>query len=482
MPESQLNWPSTLYLGGRSYLSPPTKHHVGIVDSDDDHIPDILDTLPIITNASTDGSNSATGTLAMSGTCGVTTLDNPSGGNDITICTISSAYYRINGGEQISITEPDDGAYGGYTEDFAISLNHLFKGTYTIDVYTVNSVGNVSAAQRFTFTSTLTPPDLVITKTHAGDFTQGQKNVPYSIIVSNAGVDGTPTYGKVTLVDNLPAGMTYANFSGDGWTLDSSSTPSRPKFTRSDPLGKDASYPTLTLYVDVAVDRTKTTNFSLTNVAIVSGGGEVNTVNDTATNLTTILPPADLTITKTHTGTFTQGDHGRTFTIIVSNNNAGSTVEPVTVVDVLPAGLHAVSMSGSGWTVDLATMTATRSDLLPGMSSYPALTVTVDVDMNATGTLTNLATVSGGGELITSNDNAADSVSIIPLLGFTPERIRAAYGIDQIEADGTGQTVAIVVPYRVSSIISDLQRFSSQFDAGPIQLSRRNPHRRAAHF
>src|SRR4051794_8906826 len=50
----------------------------------------------------------------------------------------------------------------------------------------------------------------------------------------------------------------------------------------------------------------------VTNTATVSGGGETNTTNDAASNATTILQVPDLTITKTHTGNFTQGQVGAT--------------------------------------------------------------------------------------------------------------------------------------------------------------------------
>ena len=58
---------------------------------------------------------------------------------------------------------------------------------------------------------------------------------------------------------------------------------------------------------------------SVTNTATVAGGGETNTANDTATDPTTITGVADLTITKTHTGNFHQGDSADTYTITVSN-------------------------------------------------------------------------------------------------------------------------------------------------------------------
>ena len=168
----------------------------------------------------------------------------------------------------------------------------------------------------------------------------------------------------------------------------------------------------MTLFVAVARDLTITSPYTVTNKAVVSGGGEFNLLNDTALDATIIEPPADLTISKSHTGVFTQGDSGDTYTITVSNASPGSTIGAVTVVDALPAGLRAKAMSGTGWTVNLSTLTATRSDALAGLASYPPLTVTVDVDLNAPATVTNVATVSGGLETITTNDTASDPTDI----------------------------------------------------------------------
>ena len=69
-------------------------------------------------------------------------------------------------------------------------------------------------------------------------------------------------------------------------------------------------------------------------------------------------------------------------------------------------------MTGSGWTVNLSTLTATRSDLLAAGGSYPPLTVTVNVAANAAASVTNTATVSGGGEINTANDTASDVIAI----------------------------------------------------------------------
>ncbi len=64
----------------------------------------------------------------------------------------------------------------------------------------------------------------------------------------------------------------------------------------------------------------------MTNTATVSGGGETNTANDTATDVTAISVAGvpDLTLTKTHAGTFTQGQTGATYTLTVSNSGTGA--------------------------------------------------------------------------------------------------------------------------------------------------------------
>ena len=59
-------------------------------------------------------------------------------------------------------------------------------------------------------------PNLGITKTHAGNFTQGQTGATYSLAVSNAGTG--PTSGTVTVTDTLPTGLTATAIAGTGWS------------------------------------------------------------------------------------------------------------------------------------------------------------------------------------------------------------------------------------------------------------------------
>src|SRR2546423_88485 len=115
------------------------------------------------------------------------------------------------------------------------------------------------------------------------------------------------------MTDTLPAGLTSRAMSGTGWSC----TLATLTCTRSDALAAGASYAAITVTVDVATSAPT----SVSNSATVSGGGEMNTANDTATDPTVISPAGapDLTITKTHAGNFTQGQTGASYALTASN-------------------------------------------------------------------------------------------------------------------------------------------------------------------
>jgi len=103
-----------------------------------------------------------------------------------------------------------------------------------------------------------------------------------------------------------------------------------------------------------------------------------------------------------------------TYSITVGNSGNGPTSGTVTVTDTIPTGLTATAMAGSGWTCTQPAGPCTRSDVLPAGGTYSAITVTVNVAGNAPASVTNTATVSGGGETNTANDTATDPTTILP--------------------------------------------------------------------
>jgi len=245
-------------------------------------------------------------------------------------------------------------------------------------------------------------PDLTVTKTHTGDFTQGDTGKTYTITVTNSGAG--PTDGAVSVTDTLPFGLTATAMTGSGWTCSHLTV----SCTRNDVLAAGASYPPVTLTVKVS----SSTPSSVTNTVTVAGGYELNTLNSSASDPTTIIPITDLTITKTHPGSFAQGATGKTYTITVRNAGGVPSAGTVTVTDALPAGLTATAISGTGWTCTLGSLSCTRSDVLGSGSNYPAIMVTVNVAANASTQVVNTATVSGGGDSIVTNNTASDTTTV----------------------------------------------------------------------
>jgi uncharacterized repeat protein (TIGR01451 family) len=123
-------------------------------------------------------------------------------------------------------------------------------------------------------------------------------------------------------------------------------------------------------------------------------------------------PLPDLRLTKTHGGAFIRGQTGATYALTVSNIGSASSVGTVTVTDALPAGLTATGVSGSGWNCTLAPLSCTRSDGLAAASSYAPIALTVSVAGDAPASVTNTASVSGGGEVNAGNDAASDLTPI----------------------------------------------------------------------
>jgi uncharacterized repeat protein (TIGR01451 family) len=244
------------------------------------------------------------------------------------------------------------------------------------------------------------PVQLAITKSHSGNFSPGQVGATYTVTVSNVGT--APTSGTVTVTDAPPTGLTITGLSGTGWIC----TLGTLSCQRSDALTAGGSYPPITVTVNVASNAPT----SVTNSATVSGGGDPSP--HTANDPTTVTPLPDLTITKTHSGNFTQGQIGATYTLVVSNIGGAPTSGTVTVNDTLPTGFTATGFAGSGWTCTLSPLSCQRADALGSAGSYPSITLAVNVASDAPSSATNTATVSGGGD-VTSGNNTANDLTVI---------------------------------------------------------------------
>ena len=123
-----------------------------------------------------------------------------------------------------------------------------------------------------------TQPALSVSESHVGAFIQGQAGATYTVMVSNAAGAG-PISGTVTVTETVPSGLTLVSMTGAGWSC----PPGGTSCTRSDLLTGGASYPPITVTVNVA---SNSASPAINQVSVSVGGAATSTASDP----TTILP------------------------------------------------------------------------------------------------------------------------------------------------------------------------------------------------
>lgn len=141
--------------------------------------------------------------------------------------------------------------------------------------------------------------------------------------------------------------------------------------------------------------------------------------------LGTVVTGTDLSLTMTPTGTTTLAP-GATSTITFTVTNNGPNVEPgnISIIDTLPAGLSFVSSgnwSSGSWPAGVTSCTTVGQDVTCtrvgtlAVGASTTLTITVQADPTATGTVTNSARVGGQSlETVPANNSATNSYSFAP--------------------------------------------------------------------
>lgn len=187
----------------------------------------------------------------------------------------------------------------------------------------------------------LCAPDMTLGKSHVGNFTRGSA-ASYTIPVSNVSPFGS-TSGVVTINDTLPFGISPTGATGPGWSCSVSGQ--TVSCTRSDVLTAGASYPSITLSALISQSAPAT----LTNTATVSGGGEANLLNDTATDIALVGSSADMSVTDAGSPNPVAINGTITYTVVVTNNGP-SAADNATLVLPLPTGTTFVSLTPpAGW-------------------------------------------------------------------------------------------------------------------------------------
>ena len=121
-----------------------------------------------------------------------------------------------------------------------------------------------------------------------------------------------------------------------------------------------------------------------------------------------------------------------------------------------PAGLNATALSGNGWSCSIFGMICSRSDSLPSGSSYAPIALIASVASYTSGTLTNQATLSGGGSSTSTASDptniAAAFVDVLPSDSFLP-------AIDLLKECGDYQPAIYKVRYSAQTTISAKPRW-----------------------
>ena len=261
-------------------------------------------------------------------------------------------------------------------------------GDWTNQATVTSAEGATDSAEA---TTTVVQPVLALTKSGPATALLNA-NFDYTITVTNNG-DGAAT--GATVVDTLPAGLTYVS---------------------SDPAGA-ASGSTVTWNVgDLAPDASETITLTVrgtaggakVNVATASSGG--NSFQPEARATTTILVP-DITVEKTGRPAMFVGNQV-TYTLTASNSGDAA-LTGVTITDTIPTGMSYVTSSPAGTVSDDgAQVTWSVGSLAVGAET----SVTVTLQGDQVGTVTNTA-----GASATEGVSASDTLEIrvLPAPGAT---------------------------------------------------------------
>jgi uncharacterized repeat protein (TIGR01451 family) len=315
------------------------------------------------------------------------------GGGGVVLISGAPAATSLNGGAS-GLTENPGVPYGA-TAGAA--------GTSVTNVSITQTSGTQSGAQ--------CTPDMTLGKSHVGNFTRGS-TASYTIPVENLSPYG-PTNGTVTVNDTMPVGLTPTSATGTGWSCSIASQ--TVSCVTSAVLPANSFYPSLTINANVL----QTAPSVETNTALVSGGGEVNLANDSATDVANVISTADLSITNAASPDPVAAGSNITYTQVVTNNGP-SAADNATIVEAVPNNTTFVSVAiPAGWTCTTPAVGSTGNVVCTdlNMAGSTAATFSLVTKVNtgtANGTvITDTATVSSSVSDPNSANNTATASTVV---------------------------------------------------------------------
>jgi sugar lactone lactonase YvrE len=173
-------------------------------------------------------------------------------------------------------------------------------------------------------------------------FTEGQNGASYPVVVSNA-AGAASTSGLVTVNGTVSAGLTLASMSGTGWSCSGSTC------TRSDALSAGASYPAITVTVNVSA----TAASQVSNQVTVSGGNSSAASISGVTTVLGVVPAAPALVSPAN------GSTGAPLTSILTWNAASGATSYQVFFGTLTTPPLVTTTSGTSYTATALTANTT---------------------------------------------------------------------------------------------------------------------------
>ena len=222
-------------------------------------------------NITTVAGTTVSGYTGDGGAATSATLQNPQGvavdaSGNLFIADTGNVVVREVSGGNIS-TVANLGRNYGYGGDGGVATSAQLNSPYDV---AVDSSGDVYITD-LSVIRMLVPQSgsralLSVSEGLPASATTGQNGASYSVVVSNSASAGA-TSGTVTVTESFSSGLSLVSMSGTGWSCSGSTC------TRSDALGAGASYPAITVAVNVSA----AAGSQVSNQVVVSGGNSAAT-------------------------------------------------------------------------------------------------------------------------------------------------------------------------------------------------------------
>jgi uncharacterized repeat protein (TIGR01451 family) len=353
--------------------------------------------------------------------------------------TVSSAFGEPVAGGGVTFTPPSAGASAVLTGSPATisgagAASVAAAANGNAGSYAVAASATGATGVNFSLQNTAPPnSDLSITLTDSPDPVVTGGTLTYTLTVSNGGSDAILTSQSFSIRSSLPAGLSGCSFTPSGGTFSvgtiapgATGTGTWTGVALAAPVG------TATLTIVCSVSASAATSLSHTATVFPPTGildPDCSGVpldcagTNTATTATAVTRP-QLTLMKTASGaTFTAGTPA-SFTLQLSNTGTAATTAVSTITDTIPSGLT-IGTLPAGCTPASQTVSCTVPAGLAASGSA-SFVIPVTATVSAATSVTNTATVSGGGDP-TCPANARCTSSVTVAIGGTCATVSFPY-------------------------------------------------------